>query len=522
MHGVFGAFVTGATLVMAAASAASSVMENAASFGTFVRCESGNARCLWVGQDGALVERDEMMRQLMSSENLDMARDTTERRRLEHHVQYIEDVHRVATESGVAFSYKMGVNTRHLYLDDRRTQTPAEFVNQEAHARRRRRLEEAHERRELEEMNRRLADIPKTLNWCSDDNPKKKNICTPIKSQNKCWQTRSSIANRTEEEKNASCQHNAQQGAASIENWEQAVGRDCSKASKPTELLKIALQRQPISVAINSGNQFKDYKGGIYECPNNGDFADSTKVDHAVVLVGYGVDGADEYWILKNSYSSQWGEKGFFRLRMDTKINCGVNIFPVVPLGAKPGFQDNEKEASMASTRYIDQRAFELYEDDDGQEVIVTRLVPIPPAEAFDAWLEHVWKGPMLQEVRPGQGRGHVGHTRKVPLGVVEEILSAGTPRENGDTDEIPSILYKLREFGPFLLKDHLGFVRFVPDRSEGKPSTLIVWTVKSTPSSMGNVLCCGGSITRLTFRTALTFFLSRLSSQISSLMRTQ
>ncbi|GLD91676.1 hypothetical protein PINS_up000209 [Pythium insidiosum] len=449
MHGVLRGLFAGATLAMTAVSATSSIMESAASFGTFVRCESSSARCLWVGEDGALVERDEMMRQLMASEDLDVTRDAKERRRLEHHVQYIEDVHRIAADSGVAFSYKMGVNTRHLYLDDRRTQTPAEFVRQEAHARRRRRLEEADERRELTEINRRLDGIPKTLNWCSDDNPKKKNICTPIKSQNKCgscwafaasdaietavavasdtqpialspqqfldcsrremtatfqycwaqggvsgapwlmtemkwasqnngcdggmthgafmdaatmrlgllsqldlpytetvtetklgltgWQTRSSIANRTEEEKNTSCQHNAQQGAASIENWEQAVGRDCSKASKPTELLKIALQRQPISVAINSGNQFKDYKGGIYECPNNGDFADSTKVDHAVVLVGYGVDGTDEYWILKNSYSSQWGEKGFFRLRMDTKINCGVNIFPVVPLGAKPG-----------------------------------------------------------------------------------------------------------------------------------------------------------------------------------------
>ena len=38
----------------------------------------------------------------------------------------------------------------------------------------------------------------------------------------------------------------------------------------------------------NSGEQFKDYRSGIYTCPDNGDFQDSSKVDHAVVLVGYG------------------------------------------------------------------------------------------------------------------------------------------------------------------------------------------------------------------------------------------
>ena len=37
-------------------------------------------------------------------------------------------------------------------------------------------------------------------------------------------------------------------------------------------------------------------------------------LDHAVVVVGYGTteDGVD-FWLIKNSWNTHWGEKGFFR-----------------------------------------------------------------------------------------------------------------------------------------------------------------------------------------------------------------
>ncbi|KAI9908251.1 hypothetical protein PsorP6_004180 [Peronosclerospora sorghi] len=125
--------------------------------------------------------------------------------------------------------------------------------------------------------------------------------------------------------------------AASISGWEQVVGPSCESSSDSTELLKLALQRQPISVAINSGGSFDAYKGGIYICPNDGDFASSADINHAVLLVGYGSDGITDFWIIKNSYGSSWGEKGFLRLAIDSKINCGLSIFPVIPTGALAG-----------------------------------------------------------------------------------------------------------------------------------------------------------------------------------------
>jgi hypothetical protein len=162
---------------------------------------------------------------------------------------------------------------------------------------------------------------------------------------------------------------------------------------------------------------------------------------------------------------------------------------------------------SGAPTRYVDQEAFERYADQDGQEVVITQLVPATPAVAFDTFVQHVWRGGAISEVRPGQGRGQVGHTRTVPLGIEETIVSAGEPRED-DEDVIPSVLYKLVKFGAMPWQDHLGFVQFVKDESSATPQTLVIWSVKSVPTKIGNIFFCGGSLVRVAFRGVVTFML--------------
>ena len=48
-------------------------------------------------------------------------------------------------------------------------------------------------------------------------------------------------------------------------------------------------------------NAFDYYSGGIFNGPC------STDTDHAVTLVGY----TSSYWIVRNSWGTDWGEKGF-------------------------------------------------------------------------------------------------------------------------------------------------------------------------------------------------------------------
>lgn len=43
-------------------------------------------------------------------------------------------------------------------------------------------------------------------------------------------------------------------------------------------------------------------------------------VDHAVLLVGY----TDSYWLIKNQWGENWGEKGYIRITRNTSVNCKI------------------------------------------------------------------------------------------------------------------------------------------------------------------------------------------------------
>lgn len=159
------------------------------------------------------------------------------------------------------------------------------------------------------------------------------------------------------------------------------------------------------------------------------------------------------------------------------------------------------------TSRYVDAVSAAAYDDFDGQEVVVTRLVAGSTSAALDAWLQRCWVAPSTT-VASSSDRWLVGHRRRV-LGVIEEqIVAVGAPSDSLKTDAIPTVCYKVLQFGPLPLVDHLALVRFVP---ASETSTLVVWTVKVVPSPAGGVLCCGGSIVRLALRPVLANYLSAM-----------
>ncbi|KAL9346523.1 hypothetical protein Peur_061376 [Populus x canadensis] len=86
--------------------------------------------------------------------------------------------------------------------------------------------------------------------------------------------------------------------------------------------LLCATVQQPISVGMDgSALDFQLYTGGIYDGDCSGDPND---IDHAILIVGYGSENDEDYWIVKNSWGTEWGMEGYFYIRRNTSKPYGV------------------------------------------------------------------------------------------------------------------------------------------------------------------------------------------------------
>lgn len=87
-----------------------------------------------------------------------------------------------------------------------------------------------------------------------------------------------------------------------IEEYGQVIGEEAMKQE--------IFQRGPITCGISVPDSLlHGYTGGIYE-----DTTGDTNIDHEVSVVGYGQENGVEYWLVRNSWGTWWGEGGFFRV----------------------------------------------------------------------------------------------------------------------------------------------------------------------------------------------------------------
>jgi len=92
--------------------------------------------------------------------------------------------------------------------------------------------------------------------------------------------------------------------------------------------MKAALANQTVSVSLCASHRdFQYYTSGILTSTHCG-----TQLDHAVLLVGWGIENGTEYWVVKNSWAADWGDQGYIRFAIVSgKGICGVQMEPVYP-----------------------------------------------------------------------------------------------------------------------------------------------------------------------------------------------
>ncbi|MBN3310934.1 CATL protein, partial [Amia calva] len=122
---------------------------------------------------------------------------------------------------------------------------------------------------------------------------------------------------------NQPCQYDSSKSAATIKDYRFIpAGDEQALADAVTTI-------GPITVALDADNpSFMFYSSGIYEEPN----CDPSNLSHAVLLVGYGSEGGTDYWIIKNSWGTGWGEGGYMRMIRNNKNACGIASYALYPV----------------------------------------------------------------------------------------------------------------------------------------------------------------------------------------------
>ena len=98
------------------------------------------------------------------------------------------------------------------------------------------------------------------------------------------------------------------------------------------QALMSAIAQQPVSIAIEADQiDFQLYESGVLtsKC--------GTTLDHGVLVIGYGTEEGEDYYLVKNSWGTSWGDEGYIKLGRGPQYNegqgqCGILLEASYPV----------------------------------------------------------------------------------------------------------------------------------------------------------------------------------------------
>ncbi|XP_063905468.1 procathepsin L-like [Zophobas morio] len=86
----------------------------------------------------------------------------------------------------------------------------------------------------------------------------------------------------------------------------------------------------PVTVVITTDYMWTSYRDGVYyneDCMNTSEI-----FNHVVVIVGYGNENGEDYWLVKNSWGTWFGQEGYIKMARNRDNNCGIASIARYPI----------------------------------------------------------------------------------------------------------------------------------------------------------------------------------------------
>lgn len=109
-------------------------------------------------------------------------------------------------------------------------------------------------------------------------------------------------------------------------NYEIPYKSDLKKSKEIYNVIEIdnikkeIVKNGPVEATFTVYEDFLQYKSGIYQHEYGNKIG-----GHAIKILGFGIENGVEYWLCANSWNTDWGEKGFFKIKTrECCIECHV------------------------------------------------------------------------------------------------------------------------------------------------------------------------------------------------------
>ncbi|XP_003745254.1 cathepsin L1 [Galendromus occidentalis] len=131
------------------------------------------------------------------------------------------------------------------------------------------------------------------------------------------------------ENKLGRCRSQREHAAGTVDGFELVYGGRDTKEHR----MKVVIGLDgPVTVMLQYlPESFYEYDGGIYDDTKCGQIDAENPLAHAVTVVGYGSEEGKDYWIIRNSWGTKWGEEGYARLAFGKNV-CGLTTKVVLPV----------------------------------------------------------------------------------------------------------------------------------------------------------------------------------------------